>query len=108
MGGVPINTDPLAGAMRELKEETGITATSWRELLSVHISNSVTDESGVVFVAKNLTLGETEFEDTEKIELRRLPFADAIKMVMRGEITDCLSAAGILKLAILDSQNGGT
>ena len=52
MGGVPIDTDSLAGAQRELKEETGLTAARWQQILSVRISNSVTDESGVVYVAR--------------------------------------------------------
>ena len=101
MGGVPVGTDMLAGARRELKEETGLTAANWREILTVNISNSVTDETGIVFVAEGLTQGEPEFEDTEKIDIRRLPFADVVAMAMDGEITDGLSVTGILKLATL-------
>jgi 8-oxo-dGTP pyrophosphatase MutT (NUDIX family) len=101
MGGVSLRTDPLAGAQRELKEETGLTAVRWEQILSVRVSNSVTDESGVVYVAQDLTHGEPEFDDTEKLEIRRLPFDDAVQMVSNGEITDCLSVAGILKLAVL-------
>lgn len=101
MGGVPVGTDMLAGARRELKEETGLTAANWREILTVTISNSVTDETGIVFVAEGLTQGEPEFEDTEKIDIRRLPFADVVAMAMDGEITDGLSVTGILKLAAL-------
>lgn len=101
MGGVPIETDPLAGARRELKEETGLTAGRWQQILAVRISNSVTDESGVVYVAEDLEQGEPEFDDTEKIEIRRLPFDDVLRMVMDGEITDCLSVTGTLKLAAL-------
>lgn len=99
MGGVPLEIDPLAGAQRELKEETGLTAANWEKILSVRISNSVTDESGIVYVAEDLRQGEPEFDDTEKIEIRRLPFDDVVRMVMDGEITDCLSVAGILKIA---------
>lgn len=101
MGGVPIETDPLAGARRELKEETGLTAGRWQQILAVRISNSVTDESGVVYVAEDLEQGKPEFDDTEKIEIRRLPFDDVLRMVMDGDITDCLSVTGILKLAAL-------
>lgn len=99
MGGVSLASDPLAGAQRELKEETGLTAVRWEQILSVRISNSVTDESGVVYVAQDLQHGEPEFDDTEKIEIRRLPFAEVLRMVKEGDITDCLSVAGILKLA---------
>lgn len=99
MGGVPIDADPLAGAQRELQEETGLTAGSWEQILTVRLSNSVTDEAGVVYVAKNLQFGEPDFDDTEKIEIRRLPFDDLVQMAMTGEITDILSVTGILKLA---------
>lgn len=101
MGGVPLDTDPLVGAQRELREETGLTANDWQQILSVRVSNSVTDESGVVYVATGLRQGRPDFDDTERIEIRRLPFAEALKMVIDGEITDCLSVAGILKLAAL-------
>lgn len=101
MGGVPLDVDPLAGAQRELKEETGLTADRWQKILSVRLSNSVTDESGVVYVAEQLTPGEPEFDDTEKLAIRRLPFAEVLRMVNDGEITDCLSIAGVLRLAAL-------
>jgi ADP-ribose pyrophosphatase len=102
MGGVPRDANLLDGAQRELKEETGLTAGKWEQLLRVHISNSITDEVGVVFVAENLTAGEPEFEETEKIEIRQLPFEELVKMAMDGEITDVLSVTGILKLAAKD------
>lgn len=101
MGGVPLGEDLLAGAQRELKEETGLTASHWEQILNVHISNSVSDETGVVFVATGLTEGEPEFEDTEDITIKRLPFADALQMTVNGEITDLLSVAGLLRYASL-------
>jgi len=101
MGGVSLATDPLTGAQRELKEETGLTAARWEQILAVRISNSVTDESGVVYVARDLQHGEPEFDDTEKIEIRHLPFDDVVRMVMDGDITDCLSVTGVLKLAAM-------
>ncbi len=97
MGGVPQDEALLAGAKRELKEETGLTAECWERILECHVSNSVTDEYGCVYVATGLTEGEPEFEDTEDLQIRRLPFDDALQMVMTGEITDLLSIAGLLK-----------
>ena len=99
MGGVPVGSDPLVGAKRELKEETGISAEEWQPLLKVHLSNSITDEAGVVFLARNLSYGETEFDDTEKLEIRKLPFTELLEMAHNGEITDVLSVAAVLKLA---------
>lgn len=101
MGGVPVGTDSLAGAQRELKEETGLMADRWRVILKVYLSNSITDEAGVVYLAEGLTQGEPEFDDTEKLEIRKLPFDDVVQMVNDGEITDVLSIAGILKLATM-------
>ena len=101
MGGILVGKDPLAGAQRELKEETGLTADHWQVILNVYLSNSITDEAGVVYVAEGLTAGEPEFEDTEQIEIRKLPFADVVRMVNDEEITDALSVAGILKLAAM-------
>jgi 8-oxo-dGTP pyrophosphatase MutT (NUDIX family) len=106
MGGVPIGTDLLSGAKRELKEETGLTAKKWDQILRVHISNSITDEVGYVFVAEDLEHGEPEFEETEKIEIRKLPFNDLVKMVAEEEITDGLSVAGILRLATRRQAGG--
>jgi 8-oxo-dGTP pyrophosphatase MutT (NUDIX family) len=100
MGGAPRDESPLAAANRELKEETGLTAANWTELMRLHISNSITDEQGVVFVATELEEGEPAFEETEDITIRKLPFADALAMVIRGEITDAISVAALLRLAI--------
>ena len=99
MGGGPVAQDVLASAQRELKEETGLIAKHWRMIMRIHTSNSVTDEEGFIFLAQALTEGETAFEETEDLALKKLPFAEALAMVMQGEITDSLSVAGILKAA---------
>lgn len=101
MGGGPIEEDLLESAKRELKEETGLRATQWRQIMRIHPSNSVSDEEGFVFLAENLTPGETEFEETEKLELLKLPLSEAVEKVMKGEITDAISVAGLLKAAKL-------
>ncbi len=97
MGGGLIEIDLLESAKRELKEETGFTAQRWTNIARLHTSNSVTDEEGFVFLAEDLIAGETEFEETEDLKIKKLPFTEAVRMVMDNEITDCISVAGILK-----------
>ena len=98
MGGGPLDIDPLESAKRELKEETGLIAKDWQELMKLHTSNSVTDERGLVYVARNLTQGETAFEETEDLLIQKLPIEEAIERVLSGEITDAISVAGLLRL----------
>jgi 8-oxo-dGTP pyrophosphatase MutT (NUDIX family) len=98
-GGGPAVEDNLTSARRELKEETGLTAGKWTEILRIHTSNSITDEEGFVYLAEDLTPGNTDFDATEVIQVKIMPFAEALDMVMNNEITDSLSIAGILKLA---------
>jgi 8-oxo-dGTP pyrophosphatase MutT (NUDIX family) len=101
MGGSPHHLPVLESAQRELREETGLTAARWEQILFVHLSNSVTDEEGYVFTAEGLQQGAPEFESTEDIAIRRLPVREAVRMAMDGEITDGLSVTGLLKLAVL-------
>ncbi len=101
MGGAPHRLPVLESAQRELKEETGLSARRWEQILFAYTSNSVTDEEGYVFTAEDLTEGDPQFDSTEKIDIRRLPLGEAVRMAMSGEITDALSVAGLLKLAAL-------
>ncbi|NIR61415.1 MAG: NUDIX hydrolase, partial [Gammaproteobacteria bacterium] len=101
MGGAPLGEEPLDAAKRELKEETGLSATHWSEVMRLHTSNSITDEVGIVYVAEGLTEGETEFEETEDLEIRKLPLAEALQLANDGEITDAISVAAILRVAAL-------
>jgi 8-oxo-dGTP pyrophosphatase MutT (NUDIX family) len=101
MGGAPIEESPLDAAKRELKEETGLTATRWSEVMRLHPSNSITDELGIVFMAEGLTQGETAFEETEELAIRKLPLREAVTLVYSGEITDAISVAAILRIAAL-------
>jgi 8-oxo-dGTP pyrophosphatase MutT (NUDIX family) len=100
-GGAPCGTDPLEGAKKELLEETGLKAANWQLLMRMHLSNSVTDELALVYLATGLTPGEAEPEETEQLELKKIPFAAAYEMVRNGEITDAISVAAIMKLQLM-------
>ena len=101
MGGGDLKIDSLEAAKRELKEETGLTATKWTNLGKLHTSNSVTDEVGYMYLAEELTLGESQPDDTEILQIKKVNLLEAVKMVMNSEITDSLSIAAILKVARL-------
>jgi len=103
-GGGLHQVDVLVSAQRELKEELGIVANSWIKLLDMHLSNSVSDEMGIIYIAKELSYFEPEPEEGEVLQIKKLPFAEVYKMVMNGEITDSLSVAGILKTKLLIDQ----
>ncbi len=67
--------------------------------MTAELSNSVTDERAHIYVATGLTAVNSDPDDTEVLELRRLPVDDAIAMAMNGEITDALSLIALLRLA---------
>ncbi len=100
MGGAPLDEDPLEAAQRELREETGLTAADWTEYMQLHTSNSITDEVGIVYIARELTEGETDFEETEDLAIRRLPIDEAVSMCLDGRITDAISVAALLAIAV--------
>ncbi|MGZ3686877.1 MAG: NUDIX domain-containing protein [Bdellovibrionota bacterium] len=103
-GGSPAHEELLETAARELREETGFSAARFEKLFEMHLSNSVTDEFGVVYVATGLTAGESDPEDTEELQLRRVPLEEAVEMVDRGEITDSLTVAALYKLALMKQR----
>lgn len=101
-GGAAPGEDPLVAAQRELREETGLEAAIWTHIQTLHTSNSVTDETGHIYLARDLRVaGPPRPEDTEDLAVRRLPFSEAVAMVERGEITDAVSVAGILRVAAM-------
>jgi 8-oxo-dGTP pyrophosphatase MutT (NUDIX family) len=102
MGSGGLDEEPLLAAQRELREETGIQARNWQEIMRLHISKSVTDEEGVIFVARDLQQGIQQLEHTEAdLEKLRLPLDEAIQWVLDGKITDVISCAALLKVRVL-------
>lgn len=98
-GGAPLAEDPLAAAQRELREETGLAARRWQLLMQMHISNSVTDEVGSMYLAEGLEQGAAQPEETEQLAIQVRPFAEALEWVREGKITDAISIAAILRVA---------
>jgi 8-oxo-dGTP pyrophosphatase MutT (NUDIX family) len=99
-GGVPGGESPDDGARRELLEETGVEADDWRELVRFHLSNSITDEAGVVFAARARTHGAPSPEPSEDLATRWVTFADALAMVADGQITDAMTIMGLQAVAL--------
>lgn len=100
-GGGLIGKDPLESARRELLEETGLVAREWKPILHMHLSNSVSDEYSIIYLARQLEQHEAEPEETEELAVRRLPFEEVYQMVSRGEITDSMTVATVLKVKLM-------
>jgi len=90
----------LDSALRELREETGYTAADWRELARCVLSNSVTDEHAVLFLATELHAGTPSPDGTEELELAWVPFESALAMCMDGRILDAMSVVALQRLAL--------
>jgi 8-oxo-dGTP pyrophosphatase MutT (NUDIX family) len=100
-GGGDFGVDPVESAKRELLEETGLVAAEWTKIVELHLSNSVTDEYAVVYLARVLSQQTASPEETEQLQVKKIPFEEAYRMVERGEITDSMSVAAILKVKLM-------
>ena len=105
-GGVPPDEDPQTGAARELREETGLVAGEWREISRLHLSNSVSDELAVHFLATDLTPGPPSPDGTEDLAVRWVPFDEALAMALDGRITDAMSVAALLQVGMTRLRAG--
>ncbi len=90
-------TDMLAAAQRELREEIGVEATNWEHFGGMDVCNGVTTDVQHFFVAQDLTFVGIDQDPFEEIVTEWHPFSKAVEMVLRGEITEVCSAAAILK-----------
>jgi ADP-ribose pyrophosphatase len=104
-GGGPLGSDPLESAKRELLEETGLKANRWTEIQQIHLSNSVGDELGFIYLAQDLAQHEAEPEETEQLIIKKVPFDEVYNMVCNNEITDSMTIAAVLKVKILLLEN---
>jgi 8-oxo-dGTP pyrophosphatase MutT (NUDIX family) len=105
-GGVPPDEDPRDGAARELREETGVVAAEWHELGRLHLSNSVSDEVAILYRATGLTMGEAAPDGTEDLAVRWILFDEAVAMTFDGRITDAMSVAALLWVAVARLGDG--
>ncbi len=96
-GGGALAEDPLAGAQRELREETGLVAADWRQVLRFQLSNSITDEQGFGFIATGLNQVDIDPDETEDLQVVKVPFRQALDLAMAGHISDMLTVAMLLR-----------
>jgi len=99
-GGGLLDEEPEAAARRELVEETGYRGGLWRELCRAELSNSVTDEVTILYLATGLEAGTASPEGTEQLQTRWVPFAETMAMIGRGEITDAMTIMALQAVAL--------
>jgi ADP-ribose pyrophosphatase len=100
-GKLDAGEEPLAGAQRELAEETGYHARKWKPLVEYYASPGFLGESMKVFTAEGLIAGEAHPEDDEEIEFRLVKLSDALKMIEKGAILDGKTLTAVLLYARL-------
>lgn len=97
-GGCPEGEDPFAAVQRELAEEAGIKAAGWAPALSMDLSNSVTDEQVMTWIAWDLSPAPGgHLDDTEDLEAVRVPFTVLLDEVTRGAVRDSLTVATVYR-----------
>lgn len=105
-GGGRLGVDPLISAQRELAEEVGLSAQRWDLILEMDLSNSVTDEKCLIYLARDLEACPSEPDETEELAIRRMPFDELYRGVLAGQYRDSLTVAGVLKLGYLLEHGG--
>ena len=97
--------DPALCAVRELAEETGLRAGSMRHMNTILTTPGFCTEKIAIYLAQQLTQGETSPDEDEFLGLVRMPLDEAVELVMRGEIHDSKTICGLLMAkTILDKE----
>ena len=97
-GGGPLDEYPREAAIRELREETGLQAAHLHEILSFDMSNSVTNEVAICFLATGLSAGDKAPDETEAFEYARVPFKILLNAVIKGQVRDGLTVVSVLRV----------
>lgn len=93
--------DPFSCALRELEEETGFVGGDYISLGKLNPSPAIMSEIIYLYLARNLTKGARHLDDDEFLEVEKVPFEQAYRMVLSGEITDAKTQIAILKAKVL-------
>lgn len=103
-GGEP-GEDPLISAQRELSEECGVQAKKWKKIQDFHLSNSVTNETGYLFIAQDLTISEAHPDSNEQLQAKKIPFKELFQLVLNGTVTDAMTIMAVYKTKyLIDNQ----
>ncbi|HVF69357.1 MAG TPA: NUDIX hydrolase [Xanthomonadales bacterium] len=88
---------PLESAKKELQQETGLIAKTWKHISTIHTSANINDNIHI-FYAEDLTEGSQNLDEDEDIEVVKMPFEKALKMIDTGEIRVSSNIASLLLL----------
>lgn len=101
-GGCRIGEEGMMEAgRRELKEETGITASTWQRVLVSELSNCFTDEVSFSYLATDLSFGEPKPDPNELLEVRKVPFEQVVEWARHGAINCVLSQATVFAVKLM-------